>query len=143
MNETILNSDKETQSFARNLSKKIPPGTVIALIGNLGTGKTTFAKGFARGLNIQDSIVSPTFKLVSEYNGDHRLYHIDCYRLKGSNDFLNIGGEQFINDFNSIALIEWADLIKSLWGKDWCFIYFDRLKNKPNARVLKLKGFNL
>ena len=97
MKEIVFNSFKETQSFAADFAKTIPPGTVIGLLGNLGTGKTTFSQGFANGLGIKDKVISPTFKLVSEYNSDPPLYHIDCYRLDSSFDFLNIGGEEFIN----------------------------------------------
>ena len=71
MMETVLNSVQEMQTFAKKLAKKTPEGTIIALIGNLGSGKTTFSQGFARGLGIQDSVISPTFKLVSEYEGTH------------------------------------------------------------------------
>ena len=100
---------EETKLFAFNYAKKISNGKVIALIGNLGSGKTTFSQGFAKGLGIGDSVISPTFKLVSEYNGIRPLYHIDCYRLESSADFLNIGGENFLNNIDGITLIEWAD----------------------------------
>ena len=107
MMEKVLNSVQEMQTFAKNLAKKIPGGTIIALIGNLGSGKTTFSQGFARGLGIQDSVISPTFKLVSEYEGTHYpLYHIDCYRLDSPEDFLNIGGENYLNPENGITIIE-------------------------------------
>ena len=78
----ISNSESQTINFALELSKKVKLGTVIALIGNLGSGKTTFTKGFAKGLNIKEHVGSPTFKIVSEYEGKHfNLYHIDSYRL--------------------------------------------------------------
>ena len=81
-------SASETKDYAKNLAKKLDIGTVVALIGNLGSGKTTFAQGFAEGLNIFESIVSPTFKLVSEYDGENcKLIHVDTYRLDGINDF--------------------------------------------------------
>ena len=81
MKEKRLESPEITQSFASELAKKIKAGTVIALIGNLGAGKTTFAKGFAKGLGFSDHVISPTFKLISEYVGNINLYHIDCYRI--------------------------------------------------------------
>ena len=95
--EVISNSIKETQLFASKFSKKIKNGTIIALIGDLGSGKTTFTQGFAEGLGINQHIGSPTFKLVSEYKGlKYKLYHADCYRLKNANEFLNFGGENLL-----------------------------------------------
>ena len=141
MKEVTFNSVKETKSFAEELAKKTPNGSIIALIGNLGSGKTTFAQGFALGLGIQDSVISPTFKLVSEYEGlDQALYHIDCYRLDTPLDFINIGGENYINPENGITLIEWAERIKPFWTDDWVFIHFNRVSENPNARLIKISG---
>ena len=142
MRKFTFNSPEETQSFAANFAKKIPNGQVIALIGNLGTGKTTFSQGFARGLDIEDSVISPTFKLVSEYHGKRILYHVDCYRLDTFTDFLNIGGENFLNNIDGITLIEWADRIKDIWLDDWIIIYFDRDENDEKKRHLNIRGNN-
>ena len=142
MKKITLNSPEETQLFAASYAKKIPNGQVIALIGNLGTGKTTFSQGFARGLDIEDSVISPTFKLVSEYHGKRILYHVDCYRLDTFTDFLNIGGENFLNNIDGITLIEWADRIKDIWLDDWIIIYFDRDENDEEKRHLNIRGNN-
>ena len=105
-------SKEATQTLAGKLAQKIPVGSVVALIGNLGTGKTTFAQGFAKELGITDTVGSPTFKLISEYDGEPlNLYHIDCYRLKNEIDFLNIGGEALLTQDDGITLIEWAEII--------------------------------
>ena len=137
MKEKRLESPEITQSFASELAKKIKPGTVIALIGNLGAGKTTFAKGFAKGLGFRDHVISPTFKLISEYVGYVNLYHIDCYRIDTSFDFLNIGGEHYLNPIDGITLIEWPERINNLWSDDWVFIYFERIDEEPNTRTIK------
>lgn len=142
MRKFTFNSPEETQLFAAGFAKKIPNGQVIALIGNLGTGKTTFSQGFARGLDIEDSVISPTFKLVSEYHGKRTLYHVDCYRLDTFTDFLNIGGENFLNNIDGITLIEWADRIKDIWLDDWIIIYFDRDENDEEKRHLNIRGNN-
>jgi len=136
----IFKSVEETKSFAASYAKKIPNGKVIALIGNLGTGKTTFSQGFAQGLDIKDPIISPTFKLVSEYYGKRTLFHIDCYRLESSIDFFNIGGENFLNNNDGITLIEWADIIKDIWLEDWIVIYFDRDQRDEEKRYIKIEG---
>ena len=76
----IFNCDsvKETQNLAKKLARNTGPGSVISLIGDLGTGKTTFTKGFARQMGIKDHVTSPTFKLISEYQGEkYKLNHID------------------------------------------------------------------
>ena len=140
MKEKRLESPEITQAFASDLAKKIKTGTVIALIGNLGAGKTTFAKGFAKGLGFSDHVISPTFKLISEYVGNINLYHIDCYRIDTSFDFLNIGGEHYLNPIDGITLIEWPERINNLWSDDWVFIYFERIDEEPNTRTIKIKG---
>ena len=136
-----FHSVAETQSFAEDLVKKIPLGKVVALKGDLGTGKTTFTQGFAKGLGIQDRVGSPTFKLVSEYVGKpYNLYHVDCYRLKNSVEFLNLGGENLLMPHDGVSLIEWADVIQPLLPENTIEIKFSRLKNQPNVRMINIKG---
>ena len=137
----ISNSESQTINFALEFSKKVKLGTVIALIGNLGSGKTTFTKGFAKGLNIKEHVGSPTFKIVSEYEGKHfNLYHIDSYRLNNSNDFLKIGGEEFLNQETGVTIIEWADLIKDILPKNTITINFSRL-NHENSRRIEIQNY--
>ena len=142
MKKFTFKSPEETKSFATSYARKISNGSIIALIGNLGAGKTTFSQGFALGLGISESVISPTFKLVSEYRGKRVLNHIDCYRLESSNDFLNIGGENFLNTSDGITIIEWADRIKDIWLDDWIIIYFDRDENDNDIRHIKITGNN-
>lgn len=133
----------ETQRIAESLAKKVKIGTVLSLMGDLGTGKTTFTQGFAKGLGIDERVGSPTFKLVSEYNGiPHRLYHIDAYRLNGVDDFLNIGGEEFLISSDGVTLIEWADIISEVLPKDTIKIKFSRLPGKPETRYIEIDGLN-
>ncbi len=128
-------SSEETQAFAADYATGIPTGSVIALIGDLGTGKTTFTQGFARGLGITEQVGSPTFKIVSEYEGNHLiLYHVDCYRLKNGADFLNIGGETLLNPDNGITVIEWADIIEEILPAEAIVIHFNRIPGKADHR---------
>lgn len=137
--EIESNSVKETKDFAFEFSKTIKSGTVIALNGNLGAGKTTFAQGFASGMGIKQHVGSPTFKLVSEYLGDKmKLYHVDCYRLSGIDDFLNMGGENLLLPFDGISLFEWSSIIADVLPKDIIRIDFSRFKDFSKRRHLKI-----
>jgi tRNA threonylcarbamoyladenosine biosynthesis protein TsaE len=93
------------------LGRAVPGGTVIALRGGLGAGKTTFAKGFALGLGIADEVTSPTYTIVSEYDGRLRLHHIDAYRLSGPEDFDSVGGGDLVADEGGVCLIEWSERV--------------------------------
>jgi len=102
-------SVEKTMWLGRQLGALVAEGDVIALIGDLGGGKTWFTKGIALGLGIDaDSIVSPTFTLVNEYHGTHHLYHIDLYRLTTRSDIVALGLEEYLPG-SGIAVIEWAD----------------------------------
>ena len=135
------NSVSDTYQLAKRFTQNISKGNIIALIGDLGTGKTTFTQGVAEALGIKENVGSPTFKLVSEYKGeDSWLYHIDAYRLNGSNDFLNIGGEEYLNTEKGITIIEWADIISDLLDDSVIHIHFSRLKNNSDSRQIKISG---
>jgi len=141
--EIICNSAQETKKFASRISKKIRQGQVVALNGDLGSGKTTFSQGFAKGLGIDQHVGSPTFKLVSEYVGfDLRLYHVDCYRLNNIEEFLNLGGENLLLPEKGITLIEWANIIHDLLPQDTIEIKFTRFKDNPAKRLLGVTGMN-
>jgi len=79
----------------------------------LGAGKTTLAKGLARGLGIEETVTSPTYTIVSEYEGRLRLHHVDAYRLGGAEDFESIGGGELLADSGGVCLIEWSELIEA------------------------------
>lgn len=89
-------------------------GLVIAFRGDLGAGKTVLAKGIARGLGVEDEVTSPTFTVVSEYQGRLRLHHIDAYRLSGPDDFIEIGGEDLLFDREAVCLVEWSERIAAV-----------------------------
>ena len=131
----------DTYYLARKFAQSISKGNVIALIGNLGTGKTTFTKGLAKALGILENVGSPTFKLVSEYVGtDSVLYHIDAYRLEGSKDFLNIGGEEYLTTEDGITVIEWADIIGDILDDDVIQVKFARVQNNSESRQIEIRG---
>ena len=141
--EIICNTVQETKKFASKVSKKIKQGQVIALNGDLGSGKTTFSQGFAKGLGIDQHVGSPTFKIVSEYIGFNlKLYHVDCYRLNNIEEFLNLGGENLLLPDKGITLIEWANIIQEILPQDIVEIKFTRFKDDPAKRLLSITGMN-
>lgn len=133
----ITKSLDETKELAAKIGEEISVGNVIALIGDLGTGKTAFAQGFAKAMGIKEAVGSPTFKLISEYEGKKSwLYHIDCYRLKNAQQFMNIGGEDYLAPVKGITLIEWADIIKEILPNNTIVINFKRIIGKSNHREI-------
>ena len=137
----ISESTEQTQNLAKKLAKQITPGSIISLVGDLGTGKTTFTQGFAKQLGIKDPVTSPTFKLVSEYQTiNYILYHIDAYRMDGPIDFLNIGGEEYLTSKNNVTIIEWGDLLKDLLPSRTITVNFTRISSPKESRNIKISG---
>lgn len=102
-------SEDETMEIAQNIESERFPSMIICLIGDLGSGKTIFTKGFAESLGIEETITSPTFNIIKEYNdGEAPLYHMDLYRLEG--DITNLGLDEYFSK-EGISIIEWADMI--------------------------------
>jgi len=113
----VSTSALETTAYGERIASHLKGGEVIALNGGLGAGKTTLAKGIARGLGVEDEVVSPSFTLIQQYEGRLALTHIDLYRLDGSEEFEMIGGEEFLYT-DGVTLIEWAEKIGDLLPKD-------------------------
>lgn len=103
----ITKDEQETKKIARALSTVLRPGDVLALDGELGAGKTIFAKGIAEGLGVQEPIDSPTFTIVKEYAGKVPFYHLDVYRLEADEP---LGLEEYL-DGDGVCLVEWASRI--------------------------------
>lgn len=126
-------SAKQTFNFAKKFSKNLTGGQTLGLIGNLGAGKTIFAKGLARGLGIKKSLTSPTFVLMKVYQVKYKsikqLVHIDAYRIKSASNLKAIGAEEYFNQPDTIAVIEWADKIKSILPKKTKLIKIYSQKN--------------
>lgn len=108
-------SPGETEAFAAKLAANLPFGSVLALYGNLGAGKTVFARGFARGLGITEPISSPTFTIVQEYpiNGKY-FFHLDLYRIDNSDAAYAFGIDEFLYDQNAMTLLEWPERIEDI-----------------------------
>jgi len=111
----ISTSPEETMRIAQNYAKTLQKNDVVLLEGDLGAGKTVFAKGVAKGLNITETVVSPTYAYMNDYDG--RLYHYDCYRLGSGEDAVRLGLTDYF-EADGICLIEWAENIQSVLPKN-------------------------
>ena len=128
----------EIDLLAKKLADYSKENTVIALIGDLGTGKTTFTKTFAKEFGVKENLKSPTFNYVLEYlSGRLPLYHFDVYRLCSSEEIYEIGYEDYINN-GGVALIEWANIIEEDLPKEYIRIEF-QYTTKEDERLVEIK----
>ena len=104
------NSADETIALGKKIGSLLQKGDIIAMQGTLAAGKTTKTKGIAQALGVKDTITSPTFCLISEYEGKMPLYHMDVYRLDGAEDFANLGTEDMLYG-EGVSIIEWSEKI--------------------------------
>lgn len=112
MEQVILKNEQETKDFGIKLAESLEPGDIIALTGDLGAGKTTLSKAIALGLGVTETITSPTFTIVCEYDtGRLPLYHFDVYRIHDSEELFEIGFEEYLHK-KGVCLIEWANLLE-------------------------------
>lgn len=117
-------SPETTQSTASQLAGHLVPGDVLALCGELGSGKTCFTKGLARGLGANPrAVTSPTFVLMNVYEGRLPIYHFDAYRLSDSDAFLDLGAEEYLYG-NGVSVVEWADRVLEALPEDCLEIHF-------------------
>ena len=137
MRKIIIHNEEETRAFGLDLAEKLEPGNVLALIGDLGTGKTTLTKSIAEGLGIESHIVSPTFNIVKEYReGRLPLFHFDVYRLADSDEMLDIGAEEYFYEKGGVCIIEWADIVEDILPEDTMFIYIEHGASE-NERIYR------
>jgi tRNA threonylcarbamoyladenosine biosynthesis protein TsaE len=119
--EARTSSPTGTRELAAALAGVLTPGDLLLLVGDLGTGKTTFTQGLARGLGVTDPVTSPTFTLVRAYHcaagAIRTLLHADLYRLDRLQDVVDLGIGEMLED-ESVAVVEWGDMAASLFGAD-------------------------
>jgi len=104
-------SEEETLSLGRKLGQKLFFPSLIALMGDLGSGKTVFTRGIAAGMGIKDVVKSPSFLIVKEYSGPVPLYHFDLYRISSSEELDFLGWQEYFYSREGVVVIEWADKI--------------------------------
>lgn len=141
----LSKSLQQTKQIAEELASQ-KDKRIFALVGDLGSGKTTFSQFFLRALGVEKKyLTSPTFLIIKSYNLTklnfvrfEKVYHIDCYRLHNSKELLDLKFEEILNNPENILLIEWADKIKNLLPPETVWIYFKH-GNSPEEREIKIE----
>lgn len=151
MQKFVSNNPEESRKFAQNFAERmlagkrqkkgalvpLKAGLVLALFGDLGSGKTTFAQNFAKELGVKEKIKSPTFIIFRKSKiqnkkwtekGFENFYHFDVYRIHNEKEILNLGWEEIISNPKNIVLVEWADKIEKILPKNCVKIKFKHLK---------------
>lgn len=139
--EVLTKSPEETQKLGEEISADLKPGNILALYGELGSGKTTFIQGLARGLGVKKRVISPTFVFIRQYPIRHMLsakmlYHVDLYRINTLKQTKGLGLEEIFTDKTAIVVIEWADRIKEILPKKRIDINFDYLDENQRRIIV-------
>ena len=129
--------EEETLELAQNFESEKFPNMVICLNGELGSGKTLFVKGIAQALGINESITSPTFTIVKEYEGELPLYHFDVYRLDGNTE--GVGIEEYFTK-NGVVVIEWANTIEDILPEERLDIKFKVVGENKRVLIIEPHG---
>ena len=131
----ITHSPEETIEFGKEIGAKLRGGDVIAFVGGLGAGKTTFTRGLAIGMGLGDEVTSPTFALVNEYRGKIKLYHFDMYRIMNAESLETTGFYDYMSDDNVLA-IEWSENIKDCLDRNTIYITINRIDDDTREIII-------
>jgi tRNA threonylcarbamoyladenosine biosynthesis protein TsaE len=133
----ISESEDETCDIAKQFALILKDGDIVALNGNLGTGKTFFIKNVCSEFNIGD-VDSPTFSIINEYNHDRLIFHFDFYRIKKIEELYDIGIEEYLNDEQAIKFIEWAELVPGVIKQKHYVINFKYVSENSREIIISL-----
>ena len=131
----LTHSPEETQALGQALGLAARPGDLVLLWGDLGSGKTCLVQGIARGLDVQDSVQSPTFVLVTQHPGHLMLYHIDLYRLDDLREVEDLGLEDYLEG-DAVCVVEWADKAMPLFPREHLLVELEH--HGMRQRLLRL-----
>lgn len=110
----ITRSPEETRKVGQTMGRNLFPSSIVALMGELGSGKTVLVQGIAQGLGITSLVKSPSFLIVREYEGFLPLYHLDLYRIRTEEEIISLGYEEYLYQKKGVVVIEWAERMKNL-----------------------------
>ena len=143
MRTLVTNSVAETLALGERLGRLLAPGDFVALIGELGAGKTHFVQGVARGLGIDPAlpVTSPTYTLLHEYRGRIPLYHFDLYRLEDVEEIIDLGFEDyFFNSGSGACVVEWADRADDYWPSEHLTISMKMMSETKRGLLFVASG---
>ncbi len=140
MSEYLSRSEGETEELGARLAKNLPGGTVVAMYGDLGAGKTAFVRGMARGMGLSCRVSSPTFTIVNEYLGARELIHFDMYRLSGADELFDIGWEDYLNR-GAVCAVEWSEKVEDAFFGDEVRVTIEKLSD--SGRKITIEGAEL
>ena len=134
----ISNSEKETELIGQRFAENLPGGTVVAMYGDLGAGKTAFVRGMAKGMGLDCRVSSPTFTIVNEYLGKRELIHFDMYRLSDADELFDIGWEDYLAR-GGVCAVEWSENVEdALHGA--IRITIEKDADDPDRRRITVEG---
>ncbi len=136
MLEIITNSELETELVGERLAANLPDGSVVAMYGELGAGKTAFVRGMARGMGIACRVSSPTFTIVNEYEGPRTLIHFDMYRLKSPDELFDIGWEDYLAR-NAVCAVEWSENVSAAFDGSEITARFTKLSESSRRITIE------
>ena len=139
MRKFITNSEAETEKVGEDFAASLPGGTVVAMYGDLGAGKTAFVRGMARGMGLSCRVSSPTFTIVNEYLGDRELIHFDMYRLKSSDELFDIGWEDYLAR-GAVCAVEWSENVEDAFFGDEIRVDIRKLSDSGREITIKEAG---
>jgi tRNA threonylcarbamoyladenosine biosynthesis protein TsaE len=132
------NDEEATNRLGKILAECLPAGTTVALCGTLGAGKTYLVKATAVAMGVDpEQVISPTFVLCREYEGKHPLYHLDAYRIRDDDEFLELGPEEYF-DSAGITFVEWADRVADCLPHDRIEIHIEPVA--PTTRRFRIRA---
>lgn len=135
----ISHSETQTRRLGARLGSLLAAGDVLALVGDLGSGKTRWVQGVCEGLEVTNRVISPTFTLVNEYQGTLPIYHIDLYRLADAAEGATFGLEEYLYGAG-VTLIEWADRALEIMPDDYLIVELYHLSETRRRVVLRPHG---
>lgn len=139
MFQRTTHEPEATRAIAAQLAELLEPGDILTLSGDLGVGKTTFTQGLAEGLGVKDTVNSPTFTLIREYEGRLPLYHMDVYRLGEQASSEDLGIEEYLYG-DGVTVIEWAEFIQTLLPDDYLQIVIRKLGESEREITITGQG---
>lgn len=136
MAEYISNSEFDTEEIGARFASGLRGGTVVAMYGDLGAGKTAFVRGMARGMGLDCRVSSPTFTIVNEYLGERELIHFDMYRLSDADELFDIGWEDYLSR-GAVCAVEWSENVQDAFFGDEITVRIEKLGDSRRKIIIE------